>query len=279
MSRTTIVYLKWLTEENYNRRSSIVNESLESLCNLRSQNCDITIINNGGIKSSFHQQDFFTIDLSKNYYDISVHFSAYFLAKWKNKDFFIYTYDDFVFFDDDFLNQCQKFLDLSPEIFCIRLPEYEYGNSYFNANITPKSINPDAVRHEQGAANADLYFDGPQIIQNKEFYKTNWYPNSRPTMWRTSSFEKMIKDLDLRSVPVMQSFERFMYNQSDFLAFYGNFVSSFINGGVCRTFSTDTSERELAEKKQHNRINWNRIFVDVTELKNELFTKMENCNE
>ncbi len=272
-SRTIVAYLKWLTEENYDRRSHIVNQSFQSLDKLSSQLCDIVIINNGGLKNN---SNFFTIDLSKNYYDIAVHFSAYWLAKWKNKDFFIYTYDDFVFFEDKFLESCEKFLDLNPDVSYIRLPHYEYGNSYFNANVTPKSINPDAVRHERGAANKNLFFDGPISIKDESFYKTNWYPNSRPMMWRVESFEKYLNHLNLNSVPVMQYFEKFLYTTTDIFTIdtNNNFINSFINGGVCKTFSTKNSERQLAESR-NNCINWNEIFVNVLELKQELMSAMK----
>ena len=272
--RTTVAYLKWLTDENRDRRSRVVDESFHSLYKLASQVCDVFIINNGGIKTD---NEFPTINLSKNYYDVAVHFSAYWLAKRKNREFFIYTYDDFVFFDDNFLESCEKFLDLNTEVSCLRLPHYEYGNSYFNANVTPKSINPDAVRHELGAAGADLYFDGPFFTSECSFYKTNWYLNSRPMMWRVKSFEKFLDYLNLEVVPVMQPFERFLYNTADLLAVDKQFVSSFIDKGVCKTFSTKNSERELAQNG-NLRVNWGKIFVNAVELKKELLSATEYDN-
>ena len=270
-ARTTVAYLKWLTDENFDRRYQIVDESFRSLYKLASQTCEVFIINNGGIKAD---SEFPTINLSKNYYDVAVHFSAYWLAKRKNREFFIYTYDDFVLYDDRFIESCEKFLDLNPDVSCIRLPQYEYGNSYFNANVTPKSVNPDAVRHELGAAGEDLYFDGPFSISKCSFYKTNWYPNSRPMMWRVRSFEKFLDYLNLEAVPVMQPFERFLYNTADLLTVDNQFVSSFVDGGVCKTFSTKNSERELAQSG-NLRVNWGKIFVNVVELKKELLTAVE----
>lgn len=264
-NKTSIVFLQWLTEDNYHRRIKLVEESLNSLNKLK--NYDVTIINNGGISVSSLP----TINLKKNYYDVAIHFCGYQLAKLKKQEYFIYTYDDFVFFDYDFLESCEKFLDQNQEVSCLRLPSYEFRNEYFNANITPKSINPDAVRHEYGANNSNLKFDGPFIIDKKEFYKTNWRPNSRPTMWRVSSFEDYISNLDLTRVPVMQPFELHLYNTSDSLYKQQKFVSSFLNKGVCKTFDIKSSERVLIEKK----INWYDVYANVEELFQELKTQIE----
>jgi hypothetical protein len=233
---------------------------------LESQDCDLIMLNNGGLEVTdtivrgLGLERYAYVRLAKNFYDIAVHFCTMLHALASNHEFMVYLYDDFVVYDDTFIADCEQFMDENPAVMCMRLPEYEFNNKRYNTKFTPKTENPEAVRHEDGAGNIRLFHEGPYVVGEHAFFKTNWRPNSRPMLWRTKAFESLVGGLD--RIPVMQPFERYMYQRADELAMKDEWLSSFLDEGMCHTFPQETSER----------INvgfgcWESVFVDRNEIK------------
>ncbi len=114
--------------------------------------------------------------------------------------------------------------------------------SFFDSAKTPKSTNPDSVSHANGVLNQKINHIGPHVVGNHAFFTSNWRPNSRPTIWKTTSFETIIGHL--QPCPTFQMFEKHMYDSSDQFVMEGNsWTSGFIDHGVCKTFPQHTSSR------------------------------------
>lgn len=269
MSRISIGCLSWLTDSNTNERSENWHKSVQSLNLLKQQDCDLFVINNGGIKTTSKLvndlcSDVKVYDLSKNYFDVAVHVCTMLHALKNNNEFMMYTYDDIVFTDSNFIDDCLTFFDYSREISCMRISKFMYDDKRYNALHTPKHKNPEAVRLNNTAKHAAFYAEGPVLINKHEFYKTNLRSISRPTIWRTDKFVEFLADKS--SIPVMQPFESYMYNLCDAQA---NWISSFIQGGVCHTFAEKTSSRMKHKVKY-----WDEQFISLVELKEDFYASM-----
>lgn len=248
MTDLVLGYLVYLNDENVGRRLPIVEKSLRSLSTFRNQlsNAELLIVNNGGGELARYVIDanvdvpFTLADLNANYMDIAVHFCSFWTAQRRNARYFTYAYDDFVFYDDDWIGPSLSFMSVAQEVPFMRLPEYVHGDPRFDSNITSKSQNPDAVSHSQGADGKPVFFKGTVRIENRTFRLSTFLPNSRPMLWRTSVFDEFAHTIDDR-IPVMQTFEQLMYN----FARGGDAAMpcGMLDGGVCRTFPVGTSER------------------------------------
>jgi hypothetical protein len=230
-------------------------------------NVDLLFVNNGNdprVREELrhyahlpHKQ----INLGKNFYDISVHMCSYWRAVELGAPYFAYTYDDFVFYDSYWVEPSVKFMNTYNNVACIRLPKYVYGDRTYDTRYVPKNLNPESVRHEDGAAGHPLEMivvdSGKKELEDRDFYFSNWRPNSRPMMWRVDSFQKMIEGRE--KLPVMQSFEKLMYAHADALG--ESYTSGFINNGVCHTFPIETSERTQVSNHYRD------VEIDVAELR------------
>ena len=157
MTRTTVGCLAWLNEDNRERKFDRFKRSIESMSLIAAQPCDLIIINNGGMSDvgnvvrGLVSGDHKCVDLNKNFYDVAIHFCTMLHALKHENEFMVYLYDDFVVYDDSFLVDCEAFMDAHPSVSCMRLPQYVFNDPKFNTRHTPKIINPEAVRHEDGA--------------------------------------------------------------------------------------------------------------------------------
>lgn len=265
--RLTIGWLVWLTTENIDRRLEMVKASAESLSHLSSKEYEVIAVNNNGlhlqqldlVQPSFLRE----MTTDKNYIDLSAIYYPYLRALEAGHPYFCYLYDDFVIYKDPF-EDCMKFMDENADVSCMRLPAYETDNLFYNSRITPKSVNPDAVSHLDGAGDSirrtPFERHGPFRHGSNDFYRSNWRPNSRPMLWRTKSFERFAS-LDDCQHPVMQPNEARMFKIADELAVKGDYVSAYLEGGMCKTFPVTTSERTRASTTH-----WNEYTVDTREL-------------
>lgn len=256
MSNILVGYLSYLNDDNLTRRGDMTFKSSESFTfNFKDQDCDVIIINNGSIVHESLKQ-FDIVNLSRNYYDVAVHFGTAFLAHKSGKKYFAYVYDDFLYHDSGFISNTVKFLETN-DVKSMRIPAYKFNDPQFNTKYTTKQQNPDAVRHETGVGDAALI----QERVEGRYFRTNWRPNSRPMIWNTEFFLKHFVPGD--SSPVMQTYEGYMYSIADSLG--EKWVSSFIDGGVCSTFDVGTSvriDRPVAW--------WDQIRINVNDLVQEV---------
>lgn len=214
-NKTLICYLCYVTNENKSRRMKNFKKSLDSLKHLDKKNCQIIALNNNCcneavdlIKSNRYIDEVITFE--NNFWDVSVIFSAAYLANKKEFKYSCYMYDDFVVYDNNFLKPCMEFLNANEDVGCVRITKYEYDkmNSY-DSNIVPKSVNPESVRHYSNnhVKSAPLTWEGPYNIYNRKFYKNNWHYSSRPALWRNDILYSFFDHLE--DIPVMQPFEKF----------------------------------------------------------------------
>ena len=88
-------------------------------------------------------------------------------------------------------------MDSNLDVHCLRIPLYDFNNkAEFDPDFTPKSINPDAVRHFNTVTNKRVEWSGPTIIGGKTFYHNNWHYTSRPTLWRTDVLMSLFEGVD-----------------------------------------------------------------------------------
>lgn len=171
--------------------------------------------------------------------DVAAHFAAHHVAMLHDLPYMAYTYDDFFFYDDAFLADACDFMDEHTNVQCIRIARYDVKNiEMYDANVTPKNINPEAVRHNNCPHGKPVVHVGPFKFGTRDFYESNWNPISRPSLWRTSSFTKMLSQL--HAVNVLQQFEAQMYEHA---LHDETWVSGFMDLGACSTIPQQQSCR------------------------------------
>jgi len=213
MERLLVGYLSYVTENNAYRRFENFSNSLYSLENLKDEPCDLLSIDNNSscsVKDALKESKLFSnlVHLDKNFSDISVLFITAYYAKKQGYDYCMYTYDDFIVTRKNVLNSCIEFLDNHSSVHCVRVPVYSYDDkNAFDPDHTPKTINPDSVRHFNTVTREKLRWEGPYFYDKNKFFINNWHYTSRPTLWRTDVLYSLFEDLD--EIPVMQTFEKY----------------------------------------------------------------------
>ena len=272
LSEVLVTYLCYLTEANTPRRGKNFYKSLESIKLLQNQKCKVVAIQNVCTEDAEQKIDKqpgidFSIKLKKNLWDISVIYAAAKIAKENNMKYCIYTYDDFVVYDDSFIEACVDFMEVHSDAACLRIPAYEYENQQkFDPSTTPKSVNPDSVRHYNTQTGKNLEWEGPFKHLDKTFYKCNWHYTSRPSLWRTDILLSFFENYE--NIPVMQHFE---VHGCKLLAEAGLSVG-VLDRGAMYTFLE--SERNSSEASKGGN-----VTVPLKDLENAIAGKYKFRNE
>lgn len=241
-----LAYLSWITDENAARRIDRAKASIDSLKHIvLPVNSKVLVINNGGndwIENEIRYTGFDYIKLPKNYLDVSVHMTGHSYAQMDGHELFCYTYDDYVLTDREFVSPCEQFMSEHEFVDCIRVARYDVNNQKrYDKEKTSKSVNPESVCHENSACNTKLTFIGPKSYGERNFFISNWRPNSRPMIWRTHSFNRF--SCYEENCIVMQPFEKRMYDICDEQFKKGSYMSGFMDIGAFKTFPQETSDR------------------------------------
>lgn len=246
MSKIILSWLSYLTRENFDRRGKNHRTSIESLVPFANRDdIDIIVVDNSEPDNyacaTIRDELKLPIKIFKAEnvaIDVAVHYTGMLSALASGCEFFAYSYDDVIFYDHDFVSPAVEFMKQNLEVSCIRLSKYEHQNrQYYDTNFVPKKINPESVSHQNSRSNTVVHV-GPYTVGDRTFYKSNWRPISKPSLWRTSKFNEIIGAPI--PCPSLQPFERYMYQCSDNDV---DWTSGFIDGGVCTTFPETTSER------------------------------------
>jgi len=270
MKKTVVGYLTYITVKNSNNRLLDFRDSIESLNLLRSNNIEIVSIDNSSIdevrkniKSSglfskhFHYQ--------KNYFDVALFYTTLWYAKDIDADYVCFLYDDFIMYDNA-INDVIEFLEQHQDVSCVRLPSYDFKNkSKYDSDITPKSINPDSIRHYNSITGKSLIWEGPFQFGEHSFYKNNWHYTSRPCVWRRSFFEKVIETQGQTS-NVLQGFEAWATNEFEKFSV----KTGVLDGGMLKTTPVIRSARGLeicAEKENSIKISVDEMFEEYKKMK------------
>ena len=254
MKRCAIGYLTYITEKNKDKRINDFYKSLKSLHTIDYSVLDIISIDNSSldeVKNLIKDQNIFSkyFFYNKNYYDTALFFTTLWYAKERKIDYICFLYDDSIIFDDAF-NDTIKFMDQNKEITCTRISSYDFENqSFYDAEKTPKSKNPDAIRHYNFITNEKLNWKGPFFVGDHVFYQNNWHYTSRPIIWRVNFFDQVISSLQ-DSCRVLQGFEQ--WAQQAFDSF--SIKTGVLNKGMIKTTPVMHSARglELSLKDEYN---------------------------
>jgi len=265
MKRVAIGYLSYVTEKNKSVRLPDLYKSLRSLSLLDKEISDIISIDNSSIsevREALNKNEVFDFKFhyEKNFYDVALFYTTMWYARLNRLDYICFLYDDFIVYDDA-LQDSITFLDSNNEVSCVRIPAYDFSNQkYFDVNFTPKSINPDSVRHYNSVTTKELTWQGPFKVKNHNFYVNNWHYTSRPTIWRREYFEKIL-DSQGPTSKVLQGFESWACKAF----FNSNLKTGVLDKGMVITTPVKNSARGI-EVSPHEEVV---IDIQVDELKKE----------
>ena len=236
MSKIVISWLSYLTDVNRAKRLDIWEKSYQSIKTIN--DAHIIVVDNAAPTRSVVNTCYEYFNANNKWVDVVAHYVALLRAKSLKCKYFAYMYDDFVVYDGTFVADAVSYMDKNPDVNCIRLPEYDVNDiKRYDSLSTPKHINHESVSHVGVRCQNVVHYD-KQFVGNHTFYKSNFRPISRPTLWRTFDFERIIGYPN--PCHVMQMFEKHMYDCADKDMTY---VSGFIDKGVCHTFPQQTSAR------------------------------------
>jgi hypothetical protein len=269
--KTLVGYLSYINEENAHRRMKHFEKSCSSFSKFKfKEECIFVNFDNNSFEAAsniLNKINFdYNIKFNKNFYDISVLYGSYYLAKKLGMKYMLYVYDDTLYMENKFLKDAELLLEKNKDIDCIRLFEYKRGDSSFDSSWqrSPKSKNPDAVNHwVNHKGSIPITWEDSKIIGNNTFHICDWHYTSKPTMFRVESFEKILKSNDY--LPVLNYFEKLAYSTHQKIGL----KTAVLEGGSFKTIAPNTKENS-------ERINLgNNILKDIFVNKHELEKSIE----
>ena len=280
--RVLIGYLTYVNEKNYERRYENFSKSLDSLSRLDRDNCFLVNFDNNSLESVKTKLRNFNFDaychFSENYYDLSVLYGSYYLAKKMNMKYFVYAYDDIALIKGDFLEDSIAFMEENDKLDCIRLCNYKLNDEFYHAMKTNKKMNPDAVHHNCAYKNnLPLRWSkmGPFFVGDNVFHINDWHYTSRSCLMRVDSFEDIVENK--KTLPVLNFFEGYTYRKHFDDYFTTNtskeYLTGVLEGGAFRTLAAHT-------KLNSERLNLGNDFlkkinIDVKDIEKEIDKIME----
>lgn len=266
VKRMVAGYLSYVTETNKDNRLNDFKESLNSLSLLKSDQIEFISIDNSSIdevKNILASSSKFSrcFHYENNHYDIALFYTTMWYANVINADYICFLYDDFIAYDDA-LDDTIKFMDQNPDVSCVRVPFYDYDNKHlFDSEITPKSKNPDSVRHYNFITQSPLTWEGPFKIGNHTFYKNNWHYTSRPTIWRKDFFDSVLKTQGFEETRILQGFEDWAQKTFEI----HRIKTAVLNNGMVKTTPVSRSARGLELPPQEEK----KIKISLQKLTDE----------
>ena len=272
-NRVLLGYLTFINESNMTRRYKNFQQSLASLNLIKNQDCDTVSFDNNSCQSIKDELVKFKFNyychFNSNYYDLSVLYGTYYLARKLKYDYMLYAYDDIMLFNNDFIKDSVLFLDKNIDVDCVRVCEYRRNDKNFNTRHVIKQKNPDAINHwASHKNNSPLSWEMSQQFGKNTFHINDWHYTSRSTIFRVNSFEKMITGYD--RLPVLNFFEghAYSYNKAH------GIKTGILEGGAFRTLAKHTHENSerlnLGNKFLKN------VSICVKDIENNMNAVFEN---
>jgi len=263
MKRLVVGYLTYINDANGERRLEDFKHSLKSISLLKNDKVEFVSVDNNSlneVKRVLLENDIFSkhFHYKQNYFDVALFYTTVWYAAQISADYACFLYDDFIAYDDAF-EDIIEFMDANPDVSCTRIPAYDFDNKkLFDPEFTPKSINPDSIRHKNNVTNKDLIWQGPFDVNQHRFYKNNWHYTSRPTIWKTSFLNKVLESQGQTST-VLQGFEGWAGQAFE----KENLVVGILDKGMVKTTPVVNSARglEIAPSKETT------IRIDLEELR------------
>jgi hypothetical protein len=245
-NKCTAVFLSFVTEGNKGLRQKLFFDCFPTFESIKSENARIDLqlvaVDNVSIPEARERIEASnSVDVSylldKNMFDTALFCAGLDAAEIHKSDYVLFTYDDFFVFNPAALSDVVHFMEVS-NADCCRVTEYDVRDSRrFNSEFTPKTVNPDAIRHSNTATGQKIDHKFFGKFGESEFYLTNWHYTSRPCVWRASKLkEVMSKSNDLK---ILQGFEGFMVSACQ----DSGVVFATLDKGMMRTFPVQLSAR------------------------------------
>jgi len=240
------VFLSFVTDGNRTLREDLFNECFPSFERIKLENKDLDLslvaVDNMSVNSVRERTnksnilDLFYL-LDKNMFDTALFCAGLDAAEISGAEYALFTYDDFLVHRPSALSDVIQFMKSSGAD-CCRITDYDVSDSRrFNSDITPKSVNPDAIRHLNTATGQKVEHTFFGKFGQSEFYFTNWHYTSRPCVWKISKLREVMSKTD--NLKVLQGFEGFMVKACQ----DSGVLFATLDKGMMRTFSVQLSAR------------------------------------
>lgn len=243
-SKCTAAFLSFVTDGNKEIRENLFSSCFPTFEMIKEANKDIqsVVIDNnsiGRVKDAIELSRFIDVRymLDRNMFDTALFCAGLDASQICQSDYILFTYDDFFVYDPGALSSVIQFMD-SSNVDCTRITDYSVKNSeLYNSEITPKSKNPDAIRHTNIVTGKKIEHEFFGRVGNYDFFLTNWHYTSRPCVWRSSKLRDLVSST--KNLKILQGFEGFMSRacQESGVSF------ATLDKGMMRTFPVHLSAR------------------------------------
>jgi len=203
--------LTYCNSSTHPERYEILKTCLESFKNLASEDVCIYAIDNGSsedviatLKDSPYIQDVY--QSRNNLYDIlALNFLAR-KAEKINAKYVMYLEDDFLFYDNKFVNPCIEFLENNVDCGYVRILKYDFNNKikYDKLANHPEKDTANHQRHYNNVSKERLLWSKKSNFGKFDFYKNNWHWYNFPNICRIEVLKKILPKSDCYP---LQSFE------------------------------------------------------------------------
>lgn len=272
--KCSAVFLSFVTEENKSLREELFSKCFPTFEILKSRNTNLDLkmvsIDNASISSVIEKiKDSDVLDcsylLDKNMFDTALFCAGLDASDHFNSDYILFSYDDFFIYNPDALYDTLQFMESSNSD-CCRVTEYDVKDvGKFNSEITPKSVNPDSIRHSNSITGQKINHTYFGKFGKSEFYTTNWHYTSRPCVWRSSKLKEVMSNFS--NLKVLQGFEGIMMQACQ----DAGVVFSTLDKGMMRTFPVNLSARTFSGFVK--RVNESNHYI----LREEMERTLEKC--
>jgi len=249
-NKCTAAFLSFVTEGNKSIREDLFLSCFDEFEKIKDQNVslDLTtvVVDNFSIgsvrekiRSSKCVDAFYLLD--KNMFDTALYCAGIESSEESESDYVLFLHDDDFIYNLQALSDTVAFMEAS-KADCCRVSEYDVENiKRFDSEFTPKSSNPDAIRHTNTATGQKITHSCFGRFGSSDFYLTNWHYTSRPCVWRSSKLKEVMSKSD--NFKILQGFEGFMVKACQ----EAGVVFSTLDKGMMRTFPVHLSARTSSD--------------------------------
>jgi len=227
-------------------RFEVLKRAVSSLQVLAREDVYIYVWDNNSsenVRSFLRSMDFFDALYfsDKNLYDFAAVHKLVHEAKKINAEYVCHLEDDFLFYRNDFLDQCFHFMKHNDDCGYLRILKYEYNKReiYDKFLNHPQKDEANCQRHFNQVTKEPLKWTAGETISGDTFYKNNWHWYNYANICRRDIFEKIIPNFDHEP---LQSLEGYMIKKYHEL----NLNVGILDGGAVDhigLFNQKTSER------------------------------------
>jgi len=256
MNKLCVGLLVYCNSELNPERYEIFKKCLPSLKNLAGPNVYIYAIDNGSSPDVINLLNE-CVYLDKiyqsrnNLYDVLAVNLLIKKAENIGADYVMHLEDDFLFYDNSFLDSCFEFFTNNNDCGYLRILTYDFNNKalYDKLGGHPNRDVANSQRHYNNFSKSEVSWSDKQEICGYDFYKTNWHWYNFANICKTSIFKKIVPSGDTYPLQALEG--AMMKNYHDL-----NLMTGVMDKGVVRhmgNFNKKTSLRLLLKNpKSHD---------------------------